>query len=275
MKWIKKNLTTIILVIIMLLGIGLLLYPTVADYWNSIHQSAAISKYVEAVGDINQEEYDRLLKEAAEYNKELRARGFSLNLTESEMEKYLKTLDFAGTGMMGYIEIQRINCVLPIYHGIDDGILQTAIGHIPGTSLPVGGDSTHAVLSGHRGLPSARLFTDLDKLEKGDIFVLRIMNEVLTYEVDQIEIVLPANVSNLEIEEGKDYCTLITCTPYGVNSHRLLVRGHRVENGREADLSQVVAEAVQIDKRLVAPVLAIPILLILIIGVLIKNRRRR
>lgn len=173
---------------------------------------------------------------------------------------------------MGYIEIPKLQCTLPIYHGTDEGTLQRNIGHLSGSSVPVGGESTHSVLSGHRGLPSAKLFSDLDKLTEGDQFVLRVLNETLTYEVDQILIVLPDEMDSLRIEEGKDQCTLVTCTPYGVNSHRLLVRGHRIENGAASDI-RVVADAMQIEPVMVAPMLAIPILLVIFLWVMLRGKR--
>ena len=176
---------------------------------------------------------------------------------------------------MSYIEIPSIDCSLPIYHGTDEGVLQKAIGHIPGSSLPVGGKSTHCVLSGHRGLPSAKLFTDLDQLKEGDTFLLRTLDETLTYQVDQILIVEPDELEALQIEEGEDLCTLVTCTPYGVNSHRLLVRGHRIANQADASSIRVTADAVQIDPILVAPVVGVPILVILLIGLLARTRKKR
>ena len=230
MKWLKKNFTTVILLLILLMGLSLLLYPTVSDYWNSFHQSRAIASYAEAVADLDDGMYEKMWQEAVEYNEKLKEKDNRWVLTEEEQEEYDSILNVSGTGIMGYIEIPEIKVSLPIYHGVDEGILQIAIGHITGTSLPVGGEGTHCVVSGHRGLPSAKLFTDLDKLVEGDIFMMRVLDETLTYEVDQILIVEPEDTSSLEIEEGKDLCTLVTCTPYGVNSHRMLVRGHRIEN---------------------------------------------
>ena len=176
---------------------------------------------------------------------------------------------------MGYIEIPSIKVSLPIYHGVDEAVVQIAVGHIAGSSLPVGGESTHCVVSGHRGLPSAKLFTNLDEMKEGDLFVIRVLDETLTYEVDQIRIVLPEDLSELEIEEGKDLCTLVTCTPYGINTHRLLVRGHRVENVKDSSSIRVTADALQIDPVMVAPVIAVPILLILLIWLLVHYRKRR
>ncbi len=229
----KKHLSTIILVLILLTGLSLVLYPTISEYWNMYHQSRIISDYTDDVEEIDEEEYARMWQEAQAYNSELARDGNCWKMTEEQKQKYYSVLNVGGTGVMGYIEIPKIHCSLPVYHGADESILQVAVGHIEGSSLPVGGSSTHCVLSGHRGLPSAKLFTDLDQMEKGDIFLLKILNETLAYEVDQIKTVLPEEMDNLKIEEGEDLCTLVTCTPYGVNSHRLLVRGHRTEYTEE------------------------------------------
>lgn len=274
MKWLRKNLSTIILMIVMITGLCLLLYPSFSNYWNSFHQSRAISDYAATIADIDNDEYEKLLSEAIEYNNSIDIHYLNLNLTEEELETYNSVLDITGTGIMGYIEIKKINCHLPIYHGTDEAVLQIAVGHIAGTSLPIGGESTHCVLSGHRGLPSARLFTDIDQLVEGDTFVIRVMDEVLTYAVDQILIVLPEEVESLAIEEGEDYCTLVTCTPYGVNSHRLLVRGHRVEN-EKLNTIRVTADAQQIDPLFVAPIVALPLLFIAIVWMLAPRRRKK
>ena len=270
----KKHLPTIVLVLIFCIGLSLLLYPTVSDYWNSLHQSRAISNYADAVAALDNEDYDRILESARNYNQNLAKNGTSWNLTEEQKEEYEKQLCVDDTGIMSYIEIPSIDCSLPIYHGTDDAILQTAIGHIPGSSLPVGGKSTHCVLSGHRGLPSAKLFTDLDQLKEGETFLLRTLDETLTYQVDQILIVEPNELQALQIEEGEDLCTLVTCTPYGVNSHRLLVRGHCIANQADASYVRVTADAVQIDPILVAPVVGVPILIILLIGLLARTRKK-
>ena len=271
----KKHLPTIVLVLIFCIGLSLLLYPTVSDYWNSLHQSRAISNYADAVAALDNEDYDRILESARNYNQNLAKNGTSWNLTEEQKEEYEKQLCVDDTGIMSYIEIPSIDCSLPIYHGTDEGVLQKAIGHIPGSSLPVGGKSTHCVLSGHRGLPSAKLFTDLDQLKEGETFLLRTLDETLTYQVDQILIVEPNELQALQIEEGEDLCTLVTCTPYGVNSHRLLVRGHRIANQSDASSIRVTADAVQIDPILVAPVVGVPILVILLIGLLARTRKKR
>lgn len=270
----KKHLPTIVLVLIFCIGLSLLLYPTVSDYWNSLHQSRAISNYADAVAALDNEDYDRILESARNYNQNLAKNGTSWNLTEEQKEEYEKQLCVDDTGIMSYIEIPSIDCSLPIYHGTDEGVLQKAIGHIPGSSLPVGGKSTHCVLSGHRGLPSAKLFTDLDQLKEGETFLLRTLDETLTYQVDQILIVEPNELQALQIEEGEDLCTLVTCTPYGVNSHRLPVRGHRIANQADASYVRVTADAVQIDPVLVAPVVGVPILIILLIGLLARTRKK-
>ncbi len=269
----KSHLTTLLLVALLLAGLSLLLYPTVSDYWNSFHQTQAISGYVENVAKLDEGAYDQLWEEAWRYNRDLAARGVHYALSDRERADYEAVLDVTGQGIMGYIEIPEIKCTLPIYHGTDEAELQVAIGHLEWSSLPVGGQGSHCVLSGHRGLPSAKLFTNLDQLEVGDIFLLRVLDEVLTYEVDQISIVEPQDVSRLQLQEGQDLCTLVTCTPYGINSHRLLVRGHRVENSDMAQSIRITADAIQIDPLLVAPVVALPMLLILLILVLLPKRR--
>ena len=274
MNWLKKNLSSIILVLIFLLGLSLLLYPSFSDYWNSFHQSHAIASYAETLSVINSAEQDRIWEEARIYNETLVNKANRWIVEEEKLEEYNSLLNIAGNGIMGYVEIPTIAVELPIYHGVSDSVLQIAIGHLEGSSLPVGGEGTHCAISGHRGLPSAKLFTNLDELAKGDVFLLHVMDEILTYEVDQIRIVEPADLSALEIEEGKDLCTLITCTPYGVNSHRLLVRGHRIEN-IDTKTIRVTADAMQIDPVLVAPAVAVPILLVLLVWLLIKYRKKR
>lgn len=261
----KKKLTTLLLVLILLLGVAVMLYPTVSDYWNSFHQSRAIANYAESVQHIDTEAYEKLWTEAIEYNRTLLEKDNPLYMPPEEREVYNGLLNYTGDGIMGYINIPKIQCELPIYHGTNESVLQIAIGHLEGTSLPVGGESTHSVLSGHRGLPSAKLFTDLDQLREGDVFLLQILHETMTYEVDQIRIVLPTEIQDLAITPGKDYCTLVTCTPYGVNSHRMLVRGHRVANAEEAVIIRVTADALKIDPLLVAPAAAVPMLLILLL----------
>jgi sortase A len=246
----------------------LLLYPSVSDYWNSKRQSYAISKYEEAVSNLEDDEKQKLLDDAIAYNDELYAANGDFVLSDEELEEYNSTLDITDDGLMSYIEIPSIDVYLPIYHGTDDNVLSVGVGHIAGSSLPVGGESTHCVLLAHRGLPSAKLFTNLDELTVGDTFTLRTLDETLTYEVDQILITDPDDVSALEIEEGEDYCTLVTCTPYGINTQRLLVRGKRIETDEEEDL-YVMADAKQIKPIAVAPFAAVPIILVMII--LLRN----
>lgn len=259
----KNKLINIFLILALVAGLSLLLYPTVSDYWNSLHASQAVASYDQAVKSMDEGKYDELLQRAGQYNRDLFLRGSLFALTDEEREDYNSQLDIDGSGVMGYIEIPTIKVSLPIYHGTSDDVLQVAVGHLEWSSLPVGGESTHCVLSGHRGLPSAKLFTNLDQLTEGDLFVIRTLDEVLTYEVDRILIVLPSELQALAAEEGKDLCTLVTCTPYGVNSHRMLVRGHRVDNQSEA--VRLTADAIRVDPLLVAPIAAIPLLLALLL----------
>lgn len=272
--WIKKNTSSIILVMIFLIGLSLLLYPTISELWNSNHQTRAIANYKEDVSSIDDEAYKLMFREAREYNQKLKNGSDRWMPSESEVAEYNALLDVGGTGVMGYVEIPELRISLPIYHGVDDAVLQIAIGHIPGSSLPIGGKGTHSVISGHRGLPSAKLFTNIDEMKEGDVFRLCVLDEVLTYEVDQIRIVEPDDLSELEIKENEDLCTLITCTPYGVNSHRLLVRGHRVKTVLD-DSIRVSADAMQIDETIVASFVAAPILLLLLAWLLIRYRKRR
>lgn len=271
----KKRLINFLLVIIFLIGLCLLLYPSVSDYWNSLHQSRAIAGHAEAIAQLDNEQYDEILQSAREYNRKLHQREGSLALREEDREEYNSNLNISGDGMMGSIQIPSINVSLPIYHGTEESVLQTAVGHIEGSSLPVGGIGTHTVLSGHRGLPSAKLFTDLDKLDTGDIFMLCILDETLTYEVDQILIVEPQDIEELMIDPQKDLCTLVTCTPYGINSHRLLVRGHRVENTEEVQKLRVTADAMRLEPIAVAPLLAVPVLLIFIIWLMLSSKKSK
>lgn len=264
------SISTIILVIILLLGVGIFLYPSVSDWWNSMHATRAISGYVTAVEDMSAQEREDMLKAARIYN-DMLANGVDFDLTEEEYAEYESLLDIGGTGIMGYVQISAIGVNLPIYHSVDESVLQIAVGHIPGSSLPVGGERTHCVLSGHRGLPSAKLFSDLDQIVEGDTFTLNIMDQTITYMVDQIRIVLPEETDELAITDGKDYCTLVTCTPYGINTHRMLVRGKRIDNiiGEVV----VVSEAVRIPNYIVAPAICIPLLFIILLIMLIYYRR--
>lgn len=269
----KRKLSTMLLILVFFAGLSLLLYPSLSDYWNSFHASQAVATYSEEVRNLNADKYDRLIGEAREYNAALPGRYKAFFLFGSDRSTYNALLDVNGTGVMGYIEIPTIQISLPIYHGTEDEVLQIAVGHLDWSSLPVGGEGTHCVLSGHRGLPSAKLFTNLDKLVAGDKFVIRVLDEVMTYEVDQILIVEPNDLSALAIEKGKDLCTLVTCTPYGVNSHRLLVRGHRVEN--ESEEIRVTSDAIKIDPLIVAPAVALPMLLALLFILLVSGKKKK
>ena len=271
----KRHGTTIILLIVLITGLSLLLYPIFSDWWNSMHQSMAVASYVEQVAAIDEEQYAHLWEAAWKYNESLTDRPNAYTLNEEQKAEYNQILNIGGSGVMGYIEIPSIGVTLPIYHGTDEVVLQTAVGHLEWTSLPVGGKSSHSVVSGHRGLPSAKLFTDLDKLAVGDVFIFCVLDEILTYEVDQILIVEPHETEALHIQPNKDLCTLITCTPYGVNTHRLLIRGHRVENQAEAVAVRVTADAMQIAPMIIAAILAITTLLIFLILLLIPKPKRR
>ena len=271
MAWFKKHFTTLLLVLIALVGIGLIAYPSFADWWNSFHQSRAVASYAGMVAQLDTAEYDRLISEAEAYNQKLADEGLKWTMTAEEQEEYESVLDVTGTGIMGYIDIPKIHITLPIYHGTEDTVLQVAIGHLAGTSLPVGGKRSHCVVSGHRGLPSARLFTDLDKLTEGDIWTINVLNRTLTYEVDQIRVVEPTDLSNLQLKKKKDFCTLVTCTPYGINTHRLLVRGHRIDNPQGE--ANVIADALQIRPIYIAPFAAVPLLILLFILMMIETGR--
>lgn len=260
----KQRLTNLILILILVAGLSLLLYPTVSNWWNSLHQSRAIASYAEAVNRTDPAVYGQIREAAREYNETLVDRNDSrFEMTEQERSVYSRLLDPAGDQIMAVLEIPELHVTLPVFHGTGEVVLQTAVGHIEGTSLPVGGRGTHCALSGHRGLPSARLFTDLDRLAVGDPFLIHVMDETLTYEVDRISIVKPHELQELSILPDQDYCTLVTCTPYGINSHRLLVRGVRVATAEEVKTVRVTADAMRVDPLIVAPVLAVPILLLL------------
>ena len=257
----------------MLVGIGLLLYPSIANYWNQFHQTRAIMAYSETVSSLSQKEYNEILNSAREYNKKLGETGIVWKMSEAQKEEYEKQLAIDDSGIMGYVSIPKFHIKLPVYHGTQERVLQIAIGHLEQTSLPVGGENSHCEVSGHRGLPSARLFTDLDKIKEGDTWTMNVLNETLTYECDQIRIVEPEDLSNLQIENKKDLCTLITCTPYGVNTHRLLVRGHRIPNvDGDANLT---ADAIRIEPVFIAPFFAVPTIIILLIILLVSTRRAK
>lgn len=270
----KKHISTIIIALIFLAGLGFLLYPTVSNLWNREHQSRAIATYTKQVEKLDDSQNKEMLKAARKYNKSLLKKSDHWKLSKKDKKKYESLLDVSGTGIMGYIEVPKIDCSLPIYHGTDEGALQIAIGHLEGSSLPVGGKSTHCVLSGHRGLPSARLFTDLDQMEEGDVFVLNVLGRKLAYEVDQIKVVLPDEMSDLEIVQGKDLCTLVTCTPYGINTHRLLVRGHRTKYIEET-VVRVQKEAEKKETGIWLLAGGGAVFLIIIIIVVVKRRRKR
>ena len=270
----KNKLTTLHLLLALFAGLSLLLYATVSD-WNYLHASQAVADYAENVRNLEAEKYEQVLQDAKSYNQMLPYKQTTFALSEEEKEAYDALLDISGTGVMGYIEIPTVNISLLVYHGTEDAVLQIAVGHLEWSSLPVGGESTHCVLSGHRGLPSAKLFTNLDKLVAGDKFIMRVLDEVLTYEVDQILIVEPTDVSTLMIEAGKDLCTLVTCTPYGINSHRLLVRAHRIENQDEAQAIRVTSDAIQIEPLIVAPAVALPMLLVLLVILLVSGGKTK
>ena len=270
----KKNKSTIILILVFFVGLSVMLYPTISDYVNQRNQSRAVANYAQDVDNMTDADYSAYFDAADAFNAQVAANENAL-FRPDQLTGYYDTLDITGTGIMGYITISKIGVELPIYHGTSDSVLQIAAGHLEGTSLPVGGASTHAVISAHRGLPSAKLFTNLDQLEVGDAFTITVLDRVLTYEVDKISIVLPTKTDELKIAEGKDYVTLMTCTPYGINTHRLLVRGHRVETPNQYKRIRVTAEALKIEPIIVAPIMALPMLLILLIGMLLSTRKRK
>lgn len=270
----KKHLSTILLVFVFLAGLSLLLYPSFSNYWNERHQSVAIQSYGERVAQMDNSAAQQLMEEARAYNRLLVGKTNRFVLSDDEMARYEGLLNVTGTGIMGYVEIPALDCMLPIYHGTDETVLQIAVGHIAGSSLPVGGMGTHCVLSGHRGLPSAKLFTNLDQLAEGDVFRLHVLEEILTYEVDQIRTVEPQDVKELEIHPEQDFCTLVTCTPYGINSHRLLVRGHRVETVEEQAPVRVNSDAAYLNRNVVAACLAVPVLIVLLLVPFRKRSRK-
>lgn len=265
------NASTILLVAIFFVGLCVLLYPTVSDFWNEKRQSQAIINYDDLIVDLTPEDYSEYFSNADSYNQKIRNMSFPFLNHKDIADDYYSTLDVNGDGMMGYITIEKIKVQLPIYHGTSDKVLNSAVGHVEGSSLPVGGESTHAVMSAHRGLPSAKLFTNLDKVEVGDVFTIRILDRTITYQVDQILIVLPEETDNLNIVPGEDYCTLVTCTPYGINTHRMLVRGTRIENIEPEKVINVITEAYKIEPLIVTPAVAAPMLGMLLVALLIKS----
>ncbi|MCD7859272.1 MAG: class C sortase [Firmicutes bacterium] len=272
----KDRLWTAVLVCVFLVGMAILLYPSVSDWWNTRTQSKAVASYDAQVSSLSEVDYSAYFEAAAAYNEKLHELGSSVALAAPDQVEgdYWSLLNITDSGIMGYVTIEKINIQLPIYHGTDASVLQVGVGHLQGSSLPVGGEGTHSVISAHRGLPSARLFTDIDQLEVGDTFTITVLGQVFTYKVDLISIVLPSKMEALYIADGMDYCTLMTCTPYGVNTHRLLVRGVRTTNEEEA-LIYVTADAYQIEPILVAPLLAVPLLLVLLVWLLAGSSRRR
>lgn len=271
----KGTLSNMFLILVLIIGLSLLLYPTFSNWWNSRTQSKAVALYTEQIAKISNEEYDEYLEDARLYNEYIALRKNPFQIAEEQSQLYELLLDVTGSGVMGYIEIPVIDVMLPIYHGTSDDVLNVAVGHLEWSSLPTGGETTHCVLSGHRGLPSAMLFTDLDRVGVGDYFMLNVLDETITYEVDQIRIVEPDETDDLVIQEGKDLCTLVTCTPYGINSHRLLVRGHRVENLENAQTVRVTADAMIVEKIVVAPFVLMPILFVMLIWLLISTGKRK
>ena len=276
----KKHLSTILLVLIFIIGLCILLYPAVSDYWNAQVQSRAIVDYEAALQNLTQEDYTAYFEEADKYNAAIKEVPFPMMYYDEldareDLTLYEDILDIQGNGIFGYINIDKIGVHLPVYHGTSDAVLNVAVGHIEGTSVPAGGPSTHTVLSAHRGLPSAKLFTDLDEMEIGDVFTITVLDRVLTYEVHEIQIVLPNEVDSLYVQDGEDLCTLVTCTPYGINTHRLLVHAHRIETVEPKPEIYVPADAYLIDSLIVTPIIAIPMLLVLLVFLLVKYRKKR
>ena len=276
----KKHITTILLVLVFVVGLFVLLYPTISDYVNSKNQSRAMASYSREIQQIDRSEYIAIIDRAKEYNEKLRAKAERYRMTDDDLAEYKSLLRAGMSDVIGFIEVPAINVKLPIYHGTNEAVLQLGVGHMEGTSLPVGGAGTHSALSGHRGLPSAKLFSDLDKIVVGDVFHITVLDEVLTYEVDQIVVVEPIEMDELAFVEGVDYSTLVTCTPYGINSHRLLVRGVRkdnvvVEASSLAGKILIFADARRIEKKHIAPIVAIPVVITLIIYILFKYKKRK
>lgn len=267
----KKSKVGILLVLILFAGVCIMLYPAISQYWNSKTQSRIVENYENVISSLSEEDFTKYFEEATAYNKAL----FELDDPLYDYKKisgYNNILNVSNVGIMGYITIEKLGVELPVYHGTSSDVLNIACGHLEGTSLPVGGQNSHCVLSAHRGLPRAKLFTDLDKMECGDTFTITVLNKTITYQVDQIKVVNPDEVRNLTIEEGQDRCTLLTCTPYGVNTHRLLVRGTRIENAKP--MIYVTSDAYKIDSIVATPIVAAPILLILLIYLLVKYRHK-
>lgn len=267
----RQHKTVVFLTLGFLVGISLLLYPAFSNYWNSKTQSRAIVDYEAVLEHLKPEDYSAMFQAAYDYNRALYETDYPL-MDYEEIPGYYDTLKLPGSSIIGYVKIDKIGVELPIYHGTSDEVLNVGVGHLEGTSLPVGGENTHSVMSAHRGLPSAKLFTDLDRLEPGDTFQITVLDQVLTYQVDQVKVITPTEVEDLLIAEGKDYCTLFTCTPYGINTHRLLVRGIRIETIVEKPIIYVANEAFRIEPLLVTPAVAAPMLLVFFIHLMVKYR---
>ena len=265
----KRDKVGLFLVLMLFIGVCVLLYPALSQYWNSKTQTHAVDNYQDILDSLQKEDYTKYFEEADHYNAALRNLDVPL-MEYGQLTEYNQILNVSGTGVMGYITIEKLGVELPLYHGTSDSVLNIACGHMEGTSLPVGGESTHSVLSAHRGLPHAKLFTDLDKMELGDVFTITILDRTLTYQVDQIKVVNPNEIDEVHIIEGEDHCTLLTCTPYGINSHRLLVRGTRIENA--APILYVTSNAFKIDSLVATPIVAAPMLLILLVVLMVKYR---
>lgn len=270
----KKDISLIALVLVFFLGLSIMLYPLLANYWNQRTQSQSIMNYAAMLENLTEEDYTEYFQKADAYNQELRNLSMPLINTD-KIYGYMDLLNLMGNGIMGYIAIEKIGVELPIYHGTSSSVLNVAVGHLEGSSLPAGGSGTHAVLSAHRGLPSAKLFSDLDKLEVGDTFTITVLNRVLTYEVEQILIVTPEETDSLAIHRNEDLCSLITCTPYGINTHRLIVQAHRIETEQEKPMLYVANDAFRIDPIIVTPVIAMPMLFVMLIFLMVKYRKRK
>ena len=283
----KHRVSNLILVLILLTGVAIAGYPAFSDYWNSMHQTRAIAGYAERVAELTNDEYVSVWEAALDYNRRLASNPNPWAMSDEDIDDYERQLNVDGTGNMGFISIPRIDVNLPVYHGTSEAVLQTSIGHIDGTSLPTGSIhpdeedydkvefASHSVLSGHRGLPSAKLFSDLDAMEVGDVFYLTVLDQTLTYQVDKITVILPEDSSELALFPGKDYCTLMTCTPYGINTHRLLVRGVRVENEKELVDVRVTADALKVEPLYVVPFIAGPVLLLMILWVVLFAGKKK
>ena len=267
----RKHKTVIFLTIGFLVGICVLLYPAFSDFWNSKTQSRAITDYESVLDNLDENDYNAIFERAHAYNKALYETNYPL-IDYKNVPGYYYTLRITDNDMIGYLKIDRIGVELPIYHGTSDDVLNRGVGHLEGSSLPIGGENTHSIMSAHRGLPSSKLFTDLDRMEIGDTFQIIVLDQVLTYQVDFIKTIEPNDVSDLQIIEGRDYCTLFTCTPYGINTHRLLVRGVRIETIEEKPIIYVSNEAFRIEPLLVTPAVAAPMLFVLLIHLLVKYR---